>query len=47
MPSLVKFLVIIIILAGAGIAALWSLAYLVEPQPRETTITIPQDRLGK
>jgi hypothetical protein len=26
---------------------LWSLAHFVKPHPREMTITIPQERLGK
>lgn len=47
MPSLIKFLVVVAILAGLGFGALWALANLVEPQPREMTVTIPADRLGK
>jgi hypothetical protein len=47
MPSVLKFLVILAILAGVGYGGLWTLANLVEPQPREITVTIPADRLGK
>lgn len=47
MPSLIRFLAVIGILAGLVYAGLWTLAHLVEPQPREMTITIPQERLGK
>ncbi len=47
MPSLIRFLVIVAIIAGLGLAGMWALANLVEPQPREMTVTIPQDRLGK
>ena len=47
MPSLIRFLTIVGIIAGLGFAGMWSLANLVEPQPREMTSTIPQDRLGK
>jgi hypothetical protein len=47
MPSVIKFIVILVILAGLGYAGLWALANLVEPQPREITVTIPADRLGK
>ncbi len=47
MPSLIKFLVVVVLLAGAVLAGLWSLANLVEPQPREITVTIPQDKLGR
>ena len=47
MPSLIRFLVVVALLAGLGFGALWALANLVEPQPREMTVTIPTDRLGK
>ena len=47
MPSLIRFLAVIGILAGLVYAGLWTLAHFVEPQPREMTITIPQERLGK
>jgi len=47
MPSLVKFLTVIGIIAALFYAGLWSLAHLIEPKPREMTITIPQDRLQK
>ena len=47
MPSVIKFFVVLIVLAGLGYAGMWALANLVEPQPREITVTIPADRLGK
>lgn len=47
MPSLIRFLVIVGILAGLVYAGLWALANLVEPQPRDMTVTIPQDRFGR
>jgi hypothetical protein len=47
MPSLIRFFVVVAILAGLVYAGLWALAYLVEPTPREMTVTIPQDRIGK
>ena len=47
MPSLIRFLTVVAILAGLSFAGMWALATLVEPQPREMTLTIPQDRLGK
>ena len=43
--SLLRFLVVLAILAGIGFAAIWALATFVEPTPREMTITIPKDRL--
>ena len=47
MPSLIRFLTVVAILGGLAFAGMWSLANLVEPQPREMTVTIPQDRIGK
>jgi hypothetical protein len=47
MPSLIRFLAVIGILAGLIYAGLWALGHFVEPHPREMTITIPQERLGK
>jgi phage shock protein PspC (stress-responsive transcriptional regulator) len=45
MPSLVRFLVTLLVLAGLGFAAMYVLANFVEPKPREMTIRIPQERL--
>ena len=47
MPSLIRFFTVVGILAGLVFAGMWSLANLVEPQPREMTVTIPQDRIGR
>jgi hypothetical protein len=47
MPSLIRFLTVIAILAALIYGGLWSLAHVVKPHPREMTITIPQERLGK
>lgn len=47
MPSLFRFLAIVGILAGLAYAAIVALATMVEPQPREITITIPPDKLLK
>jgi hypothetical protein len=47
MPSLIRFLAVVAILVGLAFAGLWSLANLVEPRPREMSITIPHDRIGK
>lgn len=46
MPSLIKFLVAVGIIAGLVYSGLWALAR-IDPKPREITITIPQDRLAK
>lgn len=47
MPSLIRLLAILGILAGLGYAAMWSLANLVEPQPREMSVSVPTDKMGK
>jgi len=47
MPSLIRFFAVVAILGGLVFAGLWSLANLVAPQPREMTVTIPQDRIGR
>jgi hypothetical protein len=44
-PTLFRFLVVVAVLAGLGFAAVFALATLVEPQPREMTVTIPSQRL--
>jgi hypothetical protein len=44
-PTLFRFLVIIAVLAGLAYAAMFALATLVEPEPREMTSTIPASRL--
>lgn len=47
LPTLIRLLAIMGVLAGLGYAALWALATKVEPQEREISYTIPQDRIGK
>jgi hypothetical protein len=44
-PTLFRFLVVIAVLAGLAYAAMFALATLVEPEPREMTTTIPASRL--
>ena len=41
MPTLFRFLVVVAVLAGLGFAAMFALATLVEPEPREITVPIP------
>ena len=45
MPTLVRFLVVLAILAGLGLAAMVALSTLVQPDIREITIPISPDRL--
>lgn len=45
MPTLLRFLVVVAVLAGIAFAGMFALATLVEPQPREMTVTVPNSRL--
>ena len=47
MPSLVRFLVIVAILAGLVYGGMIALVTFVEPQPREMTQTLPASKLNK
>ena len=47
MPSLIRLLFVLGLLGGLAYGAVVTLATFVEPQPREITVTIPQDRLTK
>jgi hypothetical protein len=44
-PALVRFLVVLTILAGLGFEAMFGLATLIQPDVREITIPTPPDRL--
>ncbi len=44
-PTLFRFLFVLAVLAGLAFAAMFALATLVEPQPREMSVTIPSSRL--
>lgn len=45
MPSLFRLLTILAIIGGIVYGAIVALATLVEPTPREMSVTIPQDKL--
>ncbi len=45
MPSIVRFLVFLLVIGGLGFAAVFALATFVEPEPREVTISVPSSRL--
>lgn len=47
MPTLFRFLAVVGIIVGMVYAGIVALATLVEPQPREITVTVPQDRFYK
>ena len=45
MPSLFRFVLILAVLAGAGYAAMFALATMVEVKPRPMEQAIPASRL--
>ena len=45
MPTLFRFLLVLVLLAGIAFAAMFALATFVDPEPREMTETIPNARL--
>jgi len=45
MPTLVRFLVVLVVLAALGLAGTFYLANFVEPRIREMTVKVPADRL--
>jgi len=47
MPSLIRFLTLVAVLAGLGYAAMWALATFVEPQQREIKVVVPQSSFSK
>jgi hypothetical protein len=47
LPSLIRFLVIVAILAGLVYGGMIALVAFVEPQPREMTQTLPANKLNK
>ncbi|MBB6306548.1 hypothetical protein [Xanthobacter tagetidis] len=47
MPTLIRIIVVLALLFGAGYAALWALANWVEPQEREITLTVQPERIER
>ena len=47
MPSLIRFLCILAVLAGCCYGVMLALVSYVAPTPREFVVTIPQERLAK
>lgn len=47
MPSLLRFLTVVGIIAGIGYGVVFALANFVNPKPREITVSIPPDRFLK
>ena len=46
MPSLIRFLVLILLLAGIVFVAMYALDLFVEPTPRQMTIRVPSERVN-
>jgi len=47
MPSLIKLLAVVGVICGLGYGAMFALATLVDPRPREMVVTVPPDRFVK
>jgi len=47
MPSLIRLLVVVGVIFGIGYAAMFALATLVDPKPRQITVSVPPDRFIK
>ena len=47
MPSLLRFLSVIAIVAAVIYAGLYALAHFVQPKPREITVSIPPEKFFK
>lgn len=47
MPSLIRLLVVVGVIAGLAYAAMFALATFVDPRPREMVVTVPPDRFVK
>ena len=45
MPTLFRFLAVLAVIGGIGFAAMFALATLVEPEPREISVTVPFNKL--
>jgi hypothetical protein len=47
MPSLIRLVAALAVLAALAYGAMFTLATFVEPKSREMSVAIPQDRLAK
>ncbi len=47
MPSIIRFLLIVGLLAGSVYGGMLALVAWYEPEPREITVTIPSSRLPR
>jgi hypothetical protein len=47
MPSLIRFLTLVAVIAGLIYGGIFALATFFDPEPREITVTIPPDKFQK
>jgi hypothetical protein len=47
MPSLIRVLTVIALIAAAVYGGIFALAHFVQPKPREITVAIPPDKFFK
>jgi hypothetical protein len=47
MPSLLRFLLVLCLLAGAVYGGMYALAHWYDPKPREITVSIPPEKFTK
>ncbi|MDJ0933144.1 hypothetical protein [Breoghania sp.] len=47
MPTLTRYIFVLLVLGGLGYAAVWALANKVEPTPHEITIRLPSDKIDQ
>lgn len=47
MPTITRFALVAAVLAGLCYAAVYALATMLEPTPREVTVTVPPSRYAK
>jgi len=47
MPSLLRFLTVIVVIGAVIYGGLYSLAHFVQPKPREISVSIPPDKFFK
>ena len=45
MPSLIRLIVVLAVIAGAVYGGMLALVMMVEPNPREMSVRIPNERL--
>jgi hypothetical protein len=47
MPSLFRFLSVLVLIGGLIYGALYALATYYDPKPREISVSVPPDRFSK